>query len=140
MRTFDPNRASVKHVFDTDRIETVKAAEETQAPPTNIGEEKSSSVPVEQSSAQGGLEIVAALKELTDTLLKQHETLFTIHREDSQKNIETIAAVTANIEKTQQVTVPVTTPLPPVSYVFEIERDAQGRIARVYANPVVATS
>lgn len=136
MRTFNPNRASVKHVFDSDRVETVKATEEIKASPMDLGEEKPS---LEQPKA-AGLEIVAALKELTDTLLKQQEALANLHREDSQKNLETIAAVTANIRETQLVTSPTISPQPPVSYVFEIERDAQGRIAKVYANPVVSPS
>lgn len=132
MRTFNPNRASVKHVFDSDRVETVKATEEIKASPMDLGEEK--------PKVAAGFEIVAALKELTDTLLKQQEALANLHREDSRKNLETIAAVTANIRETQLVTSPTIPPQPPVSYVFEIERDAQGRIAKVYANPVVSPS
>jgi len=140
MRTFNPTRASVKHVFDSDRVETVKATEEIKPSPVDLGEEKPSLASPEQPKAAVGLEIVAALKELTDTLLKQQEALATLYREDSQKNLETVAAVTTNIKETQLVTSPALPPQPPVSYVFEIERDAQGRIAKVYANPVVSTS
>lgn len=122
MRTFDPNRASIKQVLEA---ETVIAAVVPEQPPV-IHEVLPAP---HEDLRQLGDDFVAALKDVTHQMVTRQETLVALQREESKHNMETVLAAT------NKRVAPIPAPQP-LSYVFEVERDETGRIARVYATPM----
>lgn len=130
MRAFDPQRAFVKQTFGIKRVDSTPEREP----------EVSTVQPVSASTEKPRLEaeIVSTLKEITNNLLEQQKRLAAQYSQDSQNsqdNMLTIATAVTNMSKGERFIE--STPSSPQAYTFEIERDAQGRISRVYANPQV---
>jgi hypothetical protein len=132
MRTYDPNRASVKHVFEeppsSDTPEIV-----TEPAPLPV---VSAALPPEIPAVNELDTIVSVIREVGNFIVTSGSQAASVGQAENAKIMETLASQISTILK-QPPSIP---PSPqPVPYVFEIERDAQGRIAKIRANPVLGT-